>query len=173
MRALTLAVLVFAVSAPAARPTPAEPARAPHPWHTSLAQVELNEETLSLEVALRVDPLDLETALTHRAGERVDLDDEGVDEHIVAWLRAAFGLRLADGTRPPLEWVGKELFVSTAWLYFEIPLPADAETTGATLTDRLFLELRDTQRNTVNYRRGRQKASLAFTADRTAIELPF
>ena len=40
-----------------------------HPFHVTLAEAEYNAESRRLEVALRVyHPLDLETALTRRAG---------------------------------------------------------------------------------------------------------
>lgn len=142
-----------------------------HPSHVTIAQAEYNDETRSLEVALRIDPFDLEDVLSARAGERVSLDTTAdVDRLIAEYLAVAFVVE-PDGARPvALEWVGKEVFVHTAWLYFEFPLPDGPE--GVFVTNRLLFELQDDQVNTVNYRRGELLKSLRHTLARPRHVLP-
>ena len=97
--------------------------RAAHPFHVSLAEVEFNAESGKLEVALRVYPLDLEKALTLHAARRISIDDEPeVDALIAAYLKDRFRVTGADGKPASIEWVGRELSVKDAWLYFEMPL---------------------------------------------------
>ena len=138
------------------------PAR--HPSHVTIAQAEFNAESASLEVALRIDPFDLEKALTAVAGEPVNLDQtENVDELVVDYLNEAFVLQFDEADPIELNWVGKEVFVHTAWLYFEFTLPDGPD--GAQLTNRLLFELQDDQVNTVNYRRGASLKTLHHTLE--------
>jgi hypothetical protein len=115
-----------------------------------------------LEVAIRIyNPGDLEEALSRRVGERVDLErTEDVDEAILAYLREAIGVERADGEKPELAWVGKEVTVKTAWLYVEIPLPEGPE--GATFTNTLLFEVEPDQVNTMVFGRGKDRRSLRF-----------
>ena len=60
-----------------------------------------------LEVALRVSPEDLETALTKRAEDKVRLDDSReVDEHITAYLKEHFMLRVVGEKDPEALVIG-------------------------------------------------------------------
>jgi len=145
---------------------------AAHPAHATLAQAEFNARTSSLEVALRIDPFDLERVLTAIEGEPVDLDTtENVDELVVAYLNATFVLQSAEDADPfELDWVGKEVFVHTAWLYFELPLERDPA--GLLLTNRVLFELPDDQLNTVNFRHGERLKTLRHTRETPRHELP-
>jgi hypothetical protein len=136
-----------------------------HPFHVTLAEAEFNPETRRLEVALRVyHPLDLETALTRLAGRKVTLDGTAdVDELIAAYLDEAFVVERPDGTRAALEWVGKEVTLKTAWLYFEVDLPGGPE--GCTFADRVLFEVEPDQANTIVFRDGRRRASLRCTRE--------
>lgn len=142
-----------------------------HPWHTSLAQAEYDERTGSLEVALRVDALDLEDALSRLAGKRIDLDRAAdADLRIAAYLRGRFVVRDANGARVKLSWVGKEVFVTNAWLYFEAPLPDGPS--GIRITDRLFFETQQRQVNSIHCRHGQRQATLIYRADSPAQAWP-
>ncbi len=70
-----------------------------------------------------------------------------------------------------LKWVGKEVSVKAAWLYFELPLPDGCE--GVTLSNRIFLELEANQVNTLNLREGKQKATLHFTREKPKATVSF
>lgn len=137
-----------------------------HPFHTSIAETEWNAETKRLEVALRVSPEDLESALSKQSEEKVRLEDsEGVDELIVDYLHEHFILcqpKSGDEEPKPLElkWTGKELSTKAAWLYFEIEAPDGVE--GLEFTNRLLLDEGDSQINTVVLRDGKRKTTLRF-----------
>ena len=63
---------------------------------------------------------------------------EDVDRQIVAYLRPRFVLELS-GQRQKLHWVGKEVDLRDAWLYFEIDAPEfrDAKISCTVLMDLL------------------------------------
>lgn len=139
---------------------PARPTVA-HKFYTSLARVEYNAETKTVEVALRVFADDLELALTRRSGRRVYLDQtKDAPDLVIAYLRETFELRGRDGRKAELRWVGMETEADVAWLYFESPLPDGPA--GATLRDRVLLELFRAQVNLVNLKYGGRQLDLVF-----------
>ncbi len=136
-----------------------------HPFHVSATEVEHRRETQSLEISLRVDPDDLEKALGRRARRRVKLDrTDGVDELIAAYLRERFVVRRAKGAEGELIWVGKEIDVKHAWLYFEIRVPGRVD--GLRISNRVFFELYREQSNLVTFKDGGRRSSLRLTPDR-------
>ena len=61
-----------------------------------------------------------------------------------------------------IHWIGKEIEIEYAWLYFEICLP-ETGVAGLEFSNRIFFELEDTQTNTINFQDGQRKTSLNFT----------
>lgn len=135
-----------------------------HPFHVSLAEAEWNAESKKLEIALRLHPTDLEDALSQRAKQRISLETtEDVDSLIRDYLAEAFVVTDTDDTPATLEWVGKEIEVTWAWVYFEIPLQAGPD--GVTIRNAVFFELLEDQANLITLRSGKQRHSLTFTRD--------
>lgn len=137
-----------------------------HPFHITLAEAEYNAETGKLEVALRIyHPTDLEEALSRRAGRRINLEKtEGADDLIMQYLRENFVIEPPGGKPAPLEWVGKEVSLKTAWLYFEVPLPGGPE--GVAFRNRLLFDVERDQSNTIVFKQGERRASLRFSRER-------
>ena len=141
-----------------------------HPNHVSLADTEWNAKTGRLEVALKVHPNDLERALRRRFRRRVVLDKTpDIDQLIQKYLVQVFVVKGTDGKQARLHWVGKEVSVKAAWLYFELPLAHGPN--GATFSNRILFELLPDQVNTINVRSGQRRASLTLTRDRTSQKL--
>lgn len=119
---LTVYLALFLISSALA------PLATAHPIRTSFAEADFRPETKKLEIALRVYPDDLEAALTARAGQTISLartPPPAFDLALLAYLRATFLLRAADGTTPTLHLVGRELKDNDQhlWIYFECTLP--------------------------------------------------
>ncbi len=185
MTAVAFALALCASAVPALAPVPPEraqrepvpaPRLQPHRFHVTLGQAEYELKTGSLEVALRVDPFDLEEALTAAHGSKVDLDrTPRIDEHIARYLKQRFVLRTPTGEHAPLEWVGKEDFTLEMWLYFELPVaqgrakPADLA--GYSLENRVFFELHPEQTNVLTFGRGEARRSLRFTPEAPRADL--
>jgi hypothetical protein len=142
-----------------------------HPFHVSIAEAEYKPESRLLEVALRLHPSDLEQSVRRLSGKRVVLENDEADPQIIVWLRRNFMVKTQDGEAAEIRWVGKEVSVKHAWLYFEVSLPGGLE--GAEFTNRIFFELLSDQVNTINFREGDQKATLHFTRTRPRRTLTF
>ena len=137
-----------------------------HPQHESIAEAEWNHKTGKLEVAMRLRPEDLESALTRMLGssKRVNLDSTSdVDKHLQAYLQARFTLK-ADGAkrRQPFTWIGKEVDLRYAWVYFEITMPAK-DAAKAALSSTVLMDLLPDQVNTIVLQDGKQQTSLQFS----------
>ena len=144
-----------------------------HPFHVSLAEVEWNAQSGKLEVAVRVDPFDLERALQQRAGRTIHLEKEAeaqLDVLLGDWVADVFrieGRDAAGGGRrvaTKLEWVGHEQTTRFVWLYFELEFPCDV---GAfEVTQAMFLDEVPQQVNTVTLRVGRWTGAVNCTVRR-------
>ena len=143
-----------------------------HPFHVSNAEVEWKEDTKRLEIALKVWPIDLEEALENQAQRKLDLDEtEDIDKLIVAYLQSRFVFHQADGTPAKIDWLGKEVSVKSAWLYFEIPLEKSPE--GLEVENRLFLEHLPDQVNLIQFKTGHKRMTLRFAADQPKQKLDY
>jgi hypothetical protein len=136
-------------------------AAAAHKYYRSLAQVEYNAESKSVEVSLRVFADDLELALTRRAGRKVSLDrTKDADRLVLAYLRDTFEIKNRDGETKALKWVGMELRADVAWLYVEAEMPEGLA--GGRVRDHILFELFEKQVNTVSVRYPDARADLVF-----------
>ncbi len=142
-----------------------------HPSHSSIAEADWNAVTGRLEVALQLNPVDLERALRRVAKRPLDLDKSaGIERHLRDYLAMSFVVRQANGKPAQHVWVGHEINLKNAWLYFEVPLPAGPENT--TFAAGYFLELQPDQTNTIHFRVGRRRRSLTFSIDQLEAVLP-
>lgn len=129
------------IGLPATQPAP-ELAAPGHPFHRSEAEGELDLDSGRLEIALRIDSIELELALEDFAGRPLDLERPEQAEPVLfayvrenvraksRWAAPAPGARPTTPRRPAatagwaeLHWVGYELEGLDAWLYFELELP--------------------------------------------------
>ena len=176
-----------------------------HPFHVTIAeaQVNINEHgNKVLEVALRVEPDELEEAIERRIDRKFKLETtENDDKLIVEYLDEVFRVRHPAANKesktkplkpcPPrkseeaqrsttqperttdqdkdkkkdpsiIHWIGMEITIEYAWLYFEICLPEQG-IAGLEFSNRIFFELEDTQTNTINFEDGKRKTSRSFT----------
>lgn len=154
-------VLLLGLSLWLTPPAGAAPAARMHKYYTSLAQVEYNAESKSVEVALRVFADDLELALTRRAGRVVSLDrTKDADRMILDYLRETFEIKNLDGRTKGLELVGMEVRSEVAWLYLEAEMPEGLA--GARLRDHILFELFEEQVNVVSVRYAGDRTDFVF-----------
>ncbi|MDP6446800.1 MAG: hypothetical protein QF805_23615 [Pirellulaceae bacterium] len=137
---------------------------AAHPFHISIAQVELNEKSGNLEVALRVNAVDLEL-VARRESKRDELrleDKQRVEPVVKKYVGERILAHLPGRSEPvELEWVGMELEERRAWLYFEIPI--GGKLAGVELENQLFFDILPDQVNTMNLRDASAKTTIHFT----------
>lgn len=132
-----------------------------HPFHATYTEVDWNAKSKVLEVALRVQPEDLDRVLSLRTKRKIDIEKtKGVDKLIQTYLAEVFLVEPKLKQPVAIRWIGKEVSSKEAWLYFEIPRPQGIE--GLKLLNRIFLEILPDQVNTVRVRQGRQRVTLRF-----------
>jgi len=147
-----------------------------HPFHVSVAELEYQPSTSTLEVALRLFPEDLETALRQRSRRRVHLErTRGIDRLIVEYLRERFVVadsRFAKNREvAPIRWVGKEVDPRHAWLYFEVILTPGRR--DWTIQNRVLFEVIVDQENTIRVKDGERRYALSFTRQRPSASVRF
>ena len=103
-----------------------------HPGHMTRIEIRASDDAKSLEVAMRIDALDLESALKARFKKTVDLgalSDEQAQKLVGDYLRntiTANGEKLTDDQ---FRWVGWERKTRHVWVYFELQIPLDENQT--------------------------------------------
>lgn len=148
----------------------ADPGTLSHPFHVSLAEVEYNPESKSLEIALKVWPEDLEKALQRMEKKKIDLDGrKDLDRLIERYVKRNIYVS-EDGKKiNEIQWIGQEIGIKEAWLYFEIP--TGQPPVGFRFKNTLFFELQDDQVNIFQFKIDGKRATLNFTRDRSMIRL--
>ena len=140
-----------------------------HAHHATWAEAELRAERGVLEVALRIDPADLEEELALRIEEAPLLESAAADTAIVELLVDHFVVTDSAGGVHPLRWVGKEVGAREVWLYFEIVVGEDLA--GLRMRQSLGMALHERQINTVKLRGAGAQWTLAFTRETPELSL--
>jgi len=98
-----------------------------HPFHETLAQIEHNTSANTLEMAMRIDAIDLDQMVERWLGERIDIEHDSRGERSTElWLRERLAARLPDGSPASMTWIGSEFQGPFAWLYVEFDAPKSA-----------------------------------------------
>lgn len=134
-----------------------------HAHHATWAEADLRAERGVLEVALRMDPADLEAELALRIDEPPLLEAAAADTSIAELLVDHFVVTDTAGRVRPLHWVGKEVGAREVWLYFEIAVGEGLD--GLRMCQSLGMALHERQINTVKLRGAGAQWTLAFTRE--------
>ena len=173
-RALPLTLAVAAAVALAASASRAPRALA-HKFHTSFTEANYNAEAGTLEVSLRTFPDDLESAVRRRAAGKPSAPPAARDrkkefeERVAAYVAETFRVRTPGGDPVKISWVGMDAGVDSAWLYFEVQLPAGTESLG--LSNRLLFDLFDDQINLVNLKTKDRRTALRFERGKSDFQI--
>jgi hypothetical protein len=144
---------------------------AAHPFHASYAELSWNEAGDALQVALRIIPEDLESALSRDAGTRVLLDPEAPPAALIeAYLERHFRVTAAAGTSGPPAFLGLEVAYDETWLYFTLPVERSAA--PLTLRNSLLFDVAEAQSNRVRRLWAPQAPVLVFTGEEPSLPLP-
>ncbi|APZ92182.1 DUF6702 family protein [Fuerstiella marisgermanici] len=91
-----------------------------HPFHSSTTEIEWNASSGKFEVAMRLRIADLEDALSAIEKRRVNVETDPDRERFVkAYLQKHFSIGHRKDEKCLLHWVGMELELHDAWVYFE------------------------------------------------------
>lgn len=119
---------------------------ASHPYHVSYAEIEWNPQTGHFEVSLCVWPADLEKAISRMKRDSIDLD-AATDAEVIfeEYVARSFRMVGSSGKVSPIRWVGAQVGLKQAWLYFEVT--GDKNPGEWKIENRLFFELNEDQLN--------------------------
>ena len=165
----------------------------PHPFHVSVAEAQWNESLDRLQVALRLNPRDLEYCLGQTTSKRVVLDgmsEEDVRALIEPYLRnriflsnssASFTAEFKGEDRDTPEsmkdrherfhWLGCEQDVRYTWVYFELARPKDT-LEKLWLHNSVMFEVDATQINTLQLMRTTPPVAIRTTTQKPVGEIP-
>jgi hypothetical protein len=142
-----------------------------HKFHASLAEVEYNATTGSVEFAVRLFVDDLEASLSREHGRTVRIDSTSqFDAYALAYLNSSISVRDTSGARLQLAWVGKDVSVDVVWVFVEAPAPNGLD--GARIGDKVFFDLFDDQVNTVIVKNHGAHSTLVFKTGDGEREIP-
>ena len=135
-----------------------------HDFHASLTEAQYNPQTRSLEVSLRVFTDDLEKALDNLYPNQEPFRLQEANLYLAGYLKKHFRVATPTGELLPLQYVGQEVATDVTWLYFEFPC---GEQIPAQVTNSVFTELYDDQKNLVNLAYQGEKHSYVLTKGET------
>lgn len=143
-----------------------------HTYHTSLTRLDYNPKKGLLEITIRVFIHDLVPVLEKTNQRRIDLErSPDIDGMLERYVGQNFELKDRKNISQKLKWVGKELDVDVAFLYFEVATSESPE--GYSLKNSIFFESFPEQTNLLVSRSDKKKCDLVFVSGDTFKELSF
>lgn len=144
-----------------------------HPFHTSLTELEYSAQNKTIEIAIKLTIVDLETELSSLLAKNIVMDGNPENDALILdYIQSHFrltpvhsiGIEQA-GDHAILQWVGKQLEISHMWVYLTASVD---EAKQVTLDNRLLLKNASEQINTVVVLNdGKREAHHLTTADTT------
>jgi len=132
-----------------------------HPFYVSVCQIDHNDKNQSLEITFKIFTDDLELALEERIEDRLfigsDREASQTDSLIDVYLYEKIQIAV-DGQPAQLKYLGKEVEMQVTWCYVEVM--DIAQVNEIRVSNKLLLEMYDTQTNLVNIRVGKEKKSM-------------
>lgn len=132
-----------------------------HPFHSSVAEMEWNEEATCFEVTVQMAPHDLEQTLRKLTGKKLMLEEKDSKEAVFDYVKSEFRL-VVDGTPATIKPVGFEVNPRHAIVYFEVSLPKGRS--SMQVENKLLLNIHH-QVNTLTIRQSGKPLALNFTEE--------
>jgi hypothetical protein len=139
-----------------------------HPLAVTLAEMEYNRESRCFEVALRIYPESLDSALATMPPSSPAVPREpDPSRAILDYLESRFRVRRTDArpTDPPpapFRWIGQQQERGALWLFFEIPW--EGSTDRLTIHSTILFDVYREQVNTVLLKDGQRSATCTLHA---------
>lgn len=145
-----------------------------HPLYLSICQVNHNPRNQSLEIAAKVFTEDLILALEQEGVEGLHIGEaeeaEKADQYIGAYFQKQLGFKVNQQS-VSYRYLGKEVELDVTWCYLEV-LDV-SEVSRIEVTNKLFMELFEPQRNIVHLRIGKQEKSIMLRKGQETQEVLF
>ena len=140
-----------------------------HPYNVSTTQLDWNEKAGHFEGSLRLLPEQLDQILPQ--GDPKTKDPAKLEGLLADYLRENIQLRTKAAEVATLRWVGMELELEAAWLYFELVPPAGSQPRDLELQNAVLFENSPQQLNTTRVRIGRHQKSWVLHPGRPSVAL--
>lgn len=147
-----------------------------HPEHSTRVELQAGAGSKSIELAMRIDPGDLEAALRKRLRRPVAIErltDAEAEDWIGGYLRDT--LRLQDAAIAPeqFHWVGWERQRNACWLYAELHLPPSEAAIPESVTLRIetLFEVEPELNHVVSVREGGRPKSVVLTKQKPTVRI--
>lgn len=138
-----------------------------HDIHVSKCEIQLNEETSSLEVATQIYLDDLQSILSKHGADNLhlctDRESKDADTYLKAYLEQKLQIS-ADGKSLTHHFVGKEPSEDqiVVWCYIELKVPAGFE--ALKVRYDVLMDLYDDQKNIVNIKARGKNGFMLFNS---------
>ncbi|PCI50878.1 MAG: hypothetical protein COB49_03370 [Alphaproteobacteria bacterium] len=119
-----------------------------HRFYASFTQIDLRQKNRTIEITHRLFTHDVEDFLRSKLGNSSSLTNAEIEPVLKEFVEGSFALFDGQGVRLPLTWVAMDYEIDDVHIYQEAPLPRDL--LELTIINRLFMDLFDDQKNTVN-----------------------
>lgn len=119
-----------------------------HRFYASFTQIDLRDNTQTIEIVHRLFTHDVEDFLRSKPGNDSSLSNAEIELILKEFVDSNFALFDRGGKRLPLTWVGMDYATDDIHIYQEATLPPDPS--ELIIIDRLFMDLFADEKNTVN-----------------------
>lgn len=119
-----------------------------HRFYAAFTQIDLQDKTRTMEITHRLFTHDVEDFLHMEQGNVAHLSDGEIEGLLKTFVERNFAVFDRTGARLSLTWIAMEYQTDSVHIYQEAPLPDDPS--ELTIINRLFMDLFEDQKNTVN-----------------------
>lgn len=140
-----------------------------HPSHFSFATAEWNAQSSRLEVALQMEAATLERAMRRAAKNETDAEVQRLTleslegaQFVREYVLQRFEIHTPAGNIAKIKWVGFEVSMMEAWVYFEVPVSEGPN--GLRFQNRILFEEEPEQVNVVNLIAGGRSGTVKLSA---------
>jgi hypothetical protein len=145
-----------------------------HPFYVSICQIDYNEETKSLEIAVKIFADDLLLGLENAGKTKIYLgekkEDVKADEYIFDYLSSQYRF-MVNNEKANLTFVGKELDNDVVWTYLEIENIVSLNTIDVKCT--LLTEVLESQSNIIQVNKNGIIKNMLLSKNKTSDSLVF
>ena len=145
-----------------------------HPGHSTRVEVQFNADSRTIELAMRIDHADLESALRKRLGRGIAIEtmtDDQAAEWIAPYLRETLRIDGEKIAESRFHWVGWERKRISSWVYAELT-PEDTDAASIALS---ILTLYDTEpelNHVVTIRSAKSTTSAVLSKQEPIVTIP-
>jgi hypothetical protein len=144
-----------------------------HPGHSTRVEVQWNEERQSIELAMRIDHADLESALRKRLGAPVTVEGltaEQAELQVGRYLRDTIRVDGVKPTQQQFSWIGWERKRISSWIYVELSTE-DNDRDSVELKIMSLLEVEPELNHVVMLRQAGRQRSVVLSIDKPVVTI--